>query len=207
MTPKRELREILKVSKGFSVFHRFCEKEGCADNPLFCRIVGRFLDECDSTLDDLAQLEEAGIKASELFSIAPDPAITLAKTIFFDFIVQQSPREVGLAKAVVRKISAGMHKLLRSENRQNLAEMRAALHDAHAEVFGFLASYTLARFKDTQEYEEYRISSPLEDPSGRGDSESTNSGDAKQAAKQDKDTKNEGIFGMIASGLPSFVNF
>mmetsp|Transcript_42526 Transcript_42526/g.68527 ORF Transcript_42526/g.68527 Transcript_42526/m.68527 type:complete len:248 (-) Transcript_42526:130-873(-) len=124
LTSKRELRLILRDPQGFTAFHKFCVKQTCGENPVFWKKCNDFIDECTCTLEDIAQLEQAGMDPSELFAPpnTPDPSLQVAKTIFFDFIVAGSPNEVSVSKVLVTRITKGVHKLLRIQNKSTLVE-------------------------------------------------------------------------------------
>eukprot|EP00471_Norrisiella_sphaerica_P000398 CAMPEP_0184488682 /NCGR_PEP_ID=MMETSP0113_2-20130426/13084_1 /TAXON_ID=91329 /ORGANISM="Norrisiella sphaerica, Strain BC52" /LENGTH=308 /DNA_ID=CAMNT_0026871643 /DNA_START=90 /DNA_END=1016 /DNA_ORIENTATION=- len=202
MTSKRELRGILRQPQGFKVFHKFCEKEACGGNPIFWRKCNEFIDECTCTLEDISQLCAAGMDPSELFlaPAQPDPALQLAKTIFYDFIVPGSANELALSKGLVNRITLAVHRLLRTVNKTSLTAVMKGLQDAQAEIFAFMANYTFRRFQASEMYSEYRATNPLEtktldlEDAGDGGAGSSGSGAGTGGAGR--------LLGMLKSHLP-----
>ncbi|GAB5370082.1 hypothetical protein AAMO2058_001461400 [Amorphochlora amoebiformis] len=160
LTGKQEFQRVLTTPDGFKAFHKFCQSDDSAHNPLFWRKVSEFLDESVGTLEDISHLEAAELDPKLVFS-TPDPALQLAKTIFFDYIVQGSPNEVGISKGLVQRITKDIHRLLRNQCKENLIDMRRDLRAAQTEIFAFMANYTFRRFQSSDVYVHYRTTHPL----------------------------------------------
>uniref|UniRef100_A0A7S3Z3W4 RGS domain-containing protein n=1 Tax=Lotharella globosa TaxID=91324 RepID=A0A7S3Z3W4_9EUKA len=203
-SPRRELRAIMSHPQSFSVFQRFCEKEDCGSYPHFYKKVHEFLDECDSTLEDLAQLMAAGLDPMALFAPPnpPDPSLQLAKTIFFDYIVQGSPHEVGLSKGLVQRLSNNIHKLLRAVDHQTLSDVRADLEDAQTEVFAFLANYTFPRFQSSEST--YAACKAIIQPASRQGSGGSlaRRGGGEEDTKNKADSTQSGLMDMLKRRFP-----